>query len=146
MKSVVPAVAVLFSMAISGWFVFVAASREFTQLENALLQLFILASGLAGSFWIGRQSARQIIRPHARSAFRRLTSLYHSLSAVANTVETTHDMESVEEYQKALALIEGLMYSQLSIADDALEDWREIVPEDVSDLRRGLDSTVSREE
>ena len=37
-----------------------------------------------------------------------------------------------------MSLLEGLVRIQLVTADDALEDWRDVVPEDVTDLQRRL--------
>jgi hypothetical protein len=38
----------------------------------------------------------------------------------------------------ALARLEAIVIEQLATADDALEDWRDIVPEDVKELRGRL--------
>lgn len=138
MKYLLPAALVLVSLGIAGYFVYMATNRTITQLEGTLLQFFILAAGLAGSFWFGRQSAmraaREIIRPHARSAFRRLVSLYSSLARVAETVESAELSESVVDYRIALARVDATVKGQIEMADDALEDWRDIALEDVDEL------------
>ena len=60
-------------------------------MESVLLQFFSLAMGLLGSYIFGRESvrsaARDVIKPHARSAFRRLLSLYASLSRLAVAIQ-----------------------------------------------------------
>ena len=64
-------------------FVGLAVFRDLTTLESGLFQLLILTSGLLGSYIFGRNSARsgaiELIKPHARGAFRRVTALYNSL-------------------------------------------------------------------
>lgn len=44
-----------------------------------------------------------------------------------------------------MSLLEGLVRIQLVTADDALEDWRDVVPEDVADLQRRLDAAEQGE-
>ena len=128
----------LISLATGGFFVYAATTRPLTNLESVLFQLFTLVTGLIGSFFFGRQSAREaareIIRPHARSAFRRLVSLYHSLSRVAYVIESPQNSESPKDCQVILAKLEAIVVEQLTAADDALKDWRDIVPEDVEEL------------
>ena len=61
----------------------VASLRPLTSLEVVLLQVLTLGAGLSGSFWLGRSSAaeaaRDVIRPHARSALRTILALRDSL-------------------------------------------------------------------
>ena len=91
---------------------------------------------------MGRQSAkdaaREIIKPHARSAFRRLMSLYESLSRVATEIEKSLSGEGNKNSEGDLARLKAIVIEQLATADDALEDWNDIVPEDVAELRDKL--------
>ena len=140
------AVLLLLGLGVSVFFVYEATARTITPLEGALFQFFALAAGLTGSFIFGKQSARaaaqEIIKPHARSAFRRLTSLYLGLSKIARAIKAARNLrsDSVE-----LAELDGLVMSQLATADDALEDWRDIVPEELDDLRQRLSASSSDE-
>lgn len=133
-----PFLLILISLVVAGLFSHAATTRTLTGLESVILQFFSLLAGLIGSFFFGRQSAREaareIIKPHARSAFRRLLSLYQSLSRVADVIESSQNSESPEENQATLAKLEAIVVEQLSSADDAIEDWRDIVPEDVKEL------------
>ena len=134
----------IISLVVSGYFIHVAATRSLTYLEGVILQLLTLLAGLGGSFIFGHQSAseaaKEIIKPHARSAFRRLLSLYQSLSRVATTIELSQNTESPEENQVTLAKLEAIVVEQLVSADDAIEDWKDIVPEDVKDLDQRFSS------
>lgn len=147
-----PILLICFSLAISIILAYTATKRTLTGLESTLWQIFVFAGGLAGSFIFGRQSAREaakeMIKPHARSAFRRLLSLYHSLSRAAITIEAAQISDSHENDQVALARLEEIIAEQLSTADDALEDWRDIVPEDVGELeqKRQFDNTRREEQ
>ena len=74
-----PALLIFVSISISVILAYIATKRTLSSLESTLWQIFVFASGLAGSFIFGRQSAREaareMIKPHARSAFRRLLSV-----------------------------------------------------------------------
>ena len=143
-----PALLLLFSIGVSIIFAYTATKRTLSGLESTLWQIFAFVGGLAGSFIFGRQSAREVskemIKPHARSAFRRLLSLYHSLSRAATAIESAQILDSYEDDRVALARLEEIITEQLSTADDALEDWRDIVPEDVEELeqKRQSDNTI----
>ena len=104
---------------IMGFSVYTSSQRDLTGLENTLLQAFALGLGLIGSFIFGKQSAkeaaRELIKPHARSAFRRLISLYESLSRVAYEIgkyQSTnsnlgegHTMAKLEKRNWALSIV-----------------------------------------
>ena len=135
-----PLFLMIIAFVVAGFSVYIATQRTLTGLENTLLQAFSLVSGLIGSFYFGKQSsidaAKQIVKPHARSAFRRLISLYESLSRVAFEIENSklNGDEAI-----TIAKMEAIVIGQLATADDdALEDWRDIVPEDVDELRSKL--------
>lgn len=134
-----PIFLVVVAFIIAGYSIFISSQRTLTSLEETLLQAFMLVSGLVGSFYLGKQSAadaaKQIIKPHARSAFRRLISLYESLSRVG--VEIGNSKETQSE-ALTIAKMEAIIVEQLATADDALEDWRDIVPEEVEELRNKL--------
>lgn len=130
--------------------VYIVADTPLTDLENVLLQIIFLAIGCSVSFFVGKKSvekaAKEIIKPHARKAFRRLVSLYQSLSRAANAIKSAQDDESPEKQQVTLAKLDAIVTEQLATADDALEDWNDIVPEDVEELKQKLGSGNIEEE
>ena len=142
LERLTPFLLIVVSLFVAGLFAYMATERKLTNLESVILQAFVLGAGLIGSFVFGRQSAREaareIIKPHARSAFRRLLSLYQSLSRVGSTIEASQKSDSPEDHGITLAKLEAIVIEQLATADDALEDWRDIVPEDVEELRQRL--------
>lgn len=138
----IPIIFLMISLIVSGLFIYIASTRTLSNLEMVMLQSFALGAGLIGSFLFGKQSASEaateIIKPHARSAFRRILSLYQSLSRVATAIDSSSKSQSPEERQVTIVKIEAIIAEQLVTADDALEDWRDIVPEDVKELEQRL--------
>lgn len=137
---------ILISLGVSILVVYTTTTRVLTAVESTIWQVFVLTAGLAGSFIFGRQSAKEaakeIIKPHARSAFRRLVSLYESLSRASTAIQLTENPESSEDIRVTIAKLDAIVTEQLNTADDALEDWNDIVPEDVEELKQKLESKI----
>ena len=118
----------------AGAFVGLSLLRAPTPFETGLFQVVILITGLLGSYMYGKNSAadaaRDVIRPHARSAFRRALSLRHSLSMLSVRIETMQK----ERYDHRLDLIHAVVDEQTFISQDALDDWRDVIPDDVADM------------
>ena len=132
------------SVAVSGLFLWVAAQRNLSALENVLLQIFSLGLGLTGSYILGQVSAkdgaRDMMKPHARSAFRRLIALYRGLSRIDMVIKEAALSLSKDDYVLSpLERIAGMATEQIATAEDALADWEDIVPEEVQELRARLD-------
>ena len=130
---------ILISVGLAITYIVIASKRTLTPLEGTMFQFFILGLGIMGSFLFGKQSAKQaakdLIKPHARSAFRRLIFLYESLSRLAKAIEKGKEEEiSVANNNLVLEKLEAIVIEQIATADDALEDWRDVVPEDVEEL------------
>jgi hypothetical protein len=142
-----PTILILIAILVAYMFVNISMSRELTDLENILFQIFSLTSGLIGSYLLGKasakDSAKSLIKPHARSAFRRLMSLYESLSRVGQEIQLYLKDKENRNGEIVIARLEAIVLEQLSTADDALEDWRDIVPEDVEELNRKLKKKVT---
>ena len=133
--------------------VYVAASRNLSSLESVLLQFIFLAIGCGVSFWVGQQSdkkaAKEILKPHARSAARDLISLYKSISrarAVAS-IGLPQQLEFHEDYHVIRGVLIATFTEQLVRTDDALENWRDILEEELEDLIQKLreESTTPKE-
>ena len=123
-------------------FVILSFHRSMSSVEDALFQLLISGTGLLGSYIFGRNSARagafEVIRPHARAAFRRVTALYNSLYRLSGKIEELKQ----EGSDHRLDLIQALVNEHIATGRDAMEDWRDIVPEEVKEIER---SSVSNE-
>lgn len=129
--------------------VLVGTQAEPNKLATALLQGITLVLSTAGSFVLGkaasREAAREVIRPHARSAFRRVQNLYMALGRQRQALNTeqirlarlcveTGDGENLafEHVRGSMLALEYMVVEQISTADDALEDWRDLVPDEVA--------------
>ena len=149
LKYIVPVLIVLGILTLLG-LVYIAATRNLTSLESVFLQIISLAIGGSVSLFAGRQSvreaAREIIKPHARSAFRRLISLYRSLQRTATVIESSQSAESDEDYQVGFAKLDAIVTEQLAAADDALEDWNDLVEKEVEELKQKLESDNTTED
>ncbi len=132
--SLLIAVSIGAAIAVAVMVVAISAFRELSPLEIVLLQFFVLVLGLYGSYRFGqnsaRASARDVIRPHARSAVRSLLGLRDSLYGL---------YYRVDEYRSSAAdhrldVIQAIVEEQIPIGDSAIEDWRDIAPEDVAEI------------
>jgi hypothetical protein len=123
-------------------FIAISILRPLSTLENTLFQIFSLGLGLVGSYVMGQDSAssaaRDMIKPHARSAFRRLVSLTKSLSRLVQTIDAIRNTRTHSHNEQTLVIldrIEGIVIEQISTAADALEDWRDVLPEEFKALQ-----------
>jgi hypothetical protein len=124
---------------------FVSASRPLTSVESTLFQGVSLFIGLLGSLLFGRQSAtaaaRDMVKPHARSAFRRVLALNGSLVRLSFMIARIRSGEGANTPPTGnlqLDTMEAVVAEQITIATDALEDWRDLIPEDVAEVERRL--------
>jgi hypothetical protein len=89
-----------------------------TELENTLFQVISLGIGILGSFLLGGATAKEnainIVRPHAKSAFRRVLSLYGSLYRLRDTMERImRDLDGNPEAMTALERLKDLVTEQI---------------------------------
>ena len=123
---------ILFSVAMVALTLF----RTPTPFETALLQFVILLTGLWGAYIMGKQSAlsaaQDLIRPHARAAFRRILSLQKSIHNLSLRIERLQR----ERDDRRLSEIRAVVDEQIVAGNDAIEDWRDIIPDDVDEMVR----------
>ena len=128
----------------AGAFVGLSWLRAPTPFETVLFQIVILITGLLGSYMYGKnsaaQAARDVIRPQARSAFRRARSLRRSLNALSTRIETMQK----EEYDHRLDLVHALVNELTFVSQDALDDWRDVIPDDAADIMANTDIAPDR--
>ena len=120
----------------AGLYIGLSFRRSLSPVEIALFQILTWGTGLLGSYIFAKNSARasalDVVRPHARSAFRRVLALYNSLYRLSVKVENLKK----EGPDHRLDLIQALVNEQISTGEDAMEDWRDIVPEEVEEVER----------
>ncbi len=105
----------------------VSSGRELTSLEEILFQVVILATGISASWRIGRSSA---LRNHARPVFRRVLDIHIGLYNLSDMVQGF----KTQRPDPSLDVIDAVVSEQLRTARSAIEDWRDISPEDVEDI------------
>jgi len=126
--------------------VVVTANKDASELSKGLLQfIFFLAASIL-AIDLGRQSlkraASDVLKPHGRKAVRRILRLGQSIGSFSETIETQRALMQhrgsqrdgtveVFEIEGAFAMLEDHVAAQLGIVEDAIEDWRDVVPTDV---------------
>lgn len=60
---------------------------------------------------------------------------------MADAQESGHS----KDHSVVLSKVEAVVIEQLSTADDAINDWRDIIPEDVDELRPRTDLEIEKE-
>ena len=139
------------AVVVAAYTVWTSGERPLTQREQALFQVVIFIVGIFGTFLVGRESARNtardVIRPSARSAFRRVLLLYKGLGRLRDSVDERREfLDSVSNAEEGTVTL-PYVYSQLSVlsaqiaeqigtADNALDDWRDLVPAEVEAIER----------
>lgn len=121
-------------------FGYTAHERDLTALETVFLQFVSLLVGLGGSYVWGRKASEKMIKLQIRSAFRRLLSLYASLRRVATIAEVTESNDA----QRRLDIIAAIVEEQTAMADDALEDWADVDPDSVANLKKQVENEDSK--
>jgi hypothetical protein len=120
--------------------------------ENNLVQFIFLAIGVLVSFICGRQSARaaaaDILRPAAKGAVRRLANLAAGLGSLGGTLnaqrlymeeraEENSGSVSLAEVAQAQEMLEIQIKTQINTVVDAIEDWREFIPDEIAAVEHG---------
>ena len=120
----------------------VSSERPLTPLESTLFQIVILLTAIAASYVFSQRSARaaaeQLVKPHARSAFRRVKNMYSGLFYLKAIIDQSKRSQTAAS-SSVVKVIEAVIDQQVNTVVDALEDWRDIVPEEVEDLERRAD-------
>lgn len=134
---------IVLSVATAAMFIAIASIRALTGLENTLLQVISLGLGLIGSYMLGRESSKEmayaLVKPHAKSAFRRLLSLYSSISRLGVAIQESRiQLETDGSSSYVLDKLQAIVIEQISTADDALEDWKDILPEELDKLKTAV--------
>ena len=87
------------------------------------------------------EAARDVVRPHARSALRTILSLHDSLVRLSRRIEEFKRTSDDHRFD----IVQAIVHEQIPIGGSAVEDWRDIVPEDVEEVleRWGEETEVS---
>lgn len=127
---------IIMSVIVSIVFIITATIRILTTLENVLFQIIILVIALYGSYLTGKQSANDSLKLHARSAFRRVLLLYSGLSRLNERIVIDQDKAINQIKPSNVDIYEAIINEQIYAANDAMEDWRDLVPEEVEAVEK----------
>lgn len=121
--------------------VYVGTRKVPNALAAALLQAITLVFTIVGAYYFATASARvaaeEMVRPHVRSAFRRVQNLYAGLGRLLREIDSQLDFHvGDDKAMLSLQLIKSIVIEQASTADDALEDWRDLVPDEIQQLEQ----------
>lgn len=137
--------------ALLGLTLFLTSGPEFSEREDGLLQLIFLAVGIFYSFVAGRRSARaaaaDLLRPKGRSAVRTIRSLVAGIHGFSLAVDgeresiraiaaESEDLVPLIHVEHALNVVQSRIEGELRTAGNALEDWRDVVPDEVESVLR----------
>jgi hypothetical protein len=115
--------------------VYVGTQKQPNALAAALLQAITFVFSIIGAYFFATASAQvaaeDMIRPHARSAFRRVRNIYAGLGRILREVDNQIDIQDDDKARLSLQIVRSMVIEQASTADDALEDWRDLVPDEV---------------
>ena len=132
--TIVSIVLIAASVAIAIGMIFVSSTRDLTSLETILFQTLALGTGLSGSYIVGQRSsnkiAQDVMRLHARPAFRRVLELYNSLFRLSERI----DQLRRQQPSSHLDVIQAIVDEQIVTGRSAIQDWHDIIPEDVNEL------------
>ena len=124
----------------------VSIYRSFTLLESLLFDVLVLGLGLAASYRFGRfatqDAAREMAKQHARPSFRRVLTLYNSLHQLSARIESFNQTAADDRFDVIQAVVE----EQIAGIGAAIEDWRDIVPEDVDEIVARNESRLRKHE
>ncbi len=136
----------------------VGLDPQATKLSAALLQVMTLLFGVFTAHVYSNvaadQAARDVIRPHARASIRRSVHLYRAmerhavalqehlreLSVSSSTDDHGNQTVNLEAVKWSIVGLDRLVREHLATAKDALEDWRDIVPEEVEKIYQSADA------
>ena len=130
--------------------VYVGTRTHPNTFATLLLQAITLVFSTYGAYVFAKASvedaARALVTPHARSAFRRVRSIYEALGRLLDLIDrqsvnfnvarkpSVPDTLDYETVRLTMLMLERIITEQVSTVDDALDDWRDLVPDEVQQI------------
>lgn len=124
-------------------------------LALGLLQAMTLFFTVWASVRLGEkhaaEAAKESLRPQATVAFRRVKQLFAALGRQRDAIDDevrrlerlrrseNPDVIEIEHALTALMTVRYLVTEQISTADDAVADWRDIIPDEVEAIKRAAE-------
>jgi hypothetical protein len=119
-------------------------------LATSLLQAFTFILSVLAAYIFAKASAdaaaKDLVRPHARSAFRRQKGLYMGLGRLIDEIDAQMSVQTDENSRLGLKVLRVMIIEQLGMSGDALDDWRDLVPDEVAKLEHPQLGTSTTEQ
>jgi hypothetical protein len=130
--------------------VYVGTRKTPNTFATLLLQAITIVFSTYGAYVFAKASvegaARALVTPHARSAFRRVRNIYEALGRLLDLIDRQSanfemtrrpgmpDTLDYETVRLTMLMLESIVTEQINTVDDALEDWRDLVPDEVQQI------------
>lgn len=136
------------------------SARDPSRTEVALVEILSLAIAVLLAFLFGyaysASAATSKLRAQGRASFRRLQNLFAAIQALGTSLASERasleeisassgDAVPSREMTRTLEVFELHYLYQVRTATDVMEDWRDIVPEEVDDLERRSEELSRRD-
>ena len=130
-----------------------ASKRDLTSLESVQFQVFSLIIGCGVSIWVGKEKNRKesedTLKSKAREATRYLVSLSKSIlrARFIASAGLSHELESSEDFHVIRGALIATSTEQFDRANEALENWRDILGDEFEVLiKKLLEEKITTEE
>ena len=114
---------------------FYSAEHPSDPILPAIFQVLILSISIYSTHLIAQQSVRvaaqELIRERAKSALRRIQSISHTHLLLDSKINRSRGARPAQEL---LGLVRFALACEMKVLDDAIEDWRDILPEDLKSI------------
>lgn len=115
-----------------------SSNRTLTALESGLLQTLSILATSASAYYASKITAQRIAQARAKLALRRIFTLYTFFPRFIESIEKRRKfLESVKSDNatveinyvfQALDSLSAQAYEQIGTVNDAVEDWKDMVP------------------
>lgn len=129
--------------------IWLTSEKDMTAREEGLFQFIFFTVGVVISFVLGKQSvadaAQDVLSPHGRKSVRRIVNLAKGLGSLSVVIrqqrilleeqaDSNQGQVTFTQVSNTFDTLDVVIDGQLRTVADAIEDWRDVVPEEVQAL------------
>jgi hypothetical protein len=140
--------------------VVVTGNEKASEFSKGLLQFIFFVAAALLAVDLGRQSlkegASEVLDAHGRKAVRRIVRLGVAIGGITSAIDTQRQLMrgrsgetgevAVFEVEGTLDVLEHEVLAQLGIVEDAIEDWRDVVPSEVEAIEQHVERQEPRDD
>lgn len=133
----------------------ITTKKNPSDLEQGLLNFILFGAGVAFSWYSGRRLGDLALKRDGRKSIRRLLNLAGGMQNTSLQIDaerefaqrtaSTNNEVSLDVVQHSYSNIQRSVNRELTVVADAIEDWTDVVPETVSDVKTQLENTNADE-